>query len=413
MRLQSRPGGSLTPRRGPTVIGLVQRAEDRERTRSTEREGFIRLGRRPRTRRLHYGLALLTLIFGGLLGITGVACLAAAIVGGGSPQLWIVGVTYTAVAFFGCNWARTGLIADAAGVRVYNRFDFFEWFWEEIKEFRVVAVRHGVELTIEVHDGTAASVHGFRARSPRSVRRVRAVADALNRRLEQTCGGAADSEPSAGEADGPARTWGCSISDIVQAGKRRDVDWLLLALEGTRPGQDNRERTYIAIELRRIGDPRVVPALIAELDQEPTRSVRANMVIALGRLGDPAAAPALRAALSPSEPTNVRMWAIDGLGRLGDRECVEQLITELQSTEWAARSYSARALGQIGDQRATLPLTGLLSDSSRTVRLSTARALGRLRDARAIPALRVAKSRSFELRKGYLKRALRELEHYE
>ena len=69
---------------------------------------------------------------------------------------------------------------------------------------------------------------------------------------------------------------------------------------------NTRVRSEVALTLRRIGGPELVPALLGTLKNDPEPGVRMRAVLSLGRIGGPAALEGLRAALAIEEDATVR-----------------------------------------------------------------------------------------------------------
>jgi len=165
-------------------------------------------------------------------------------------------------------------------------------------------------------------------------------------------------------------------------------------------------------------DPRAVEPLIVAL-KDRNKAVRRVAARLLGAIGDRRAAQPLIFALKDTG-SDVRLEVKLALQRMsgedfeadpddwqrwwdlekakeeveekvaGDR-CVA-CIAALQSPNWAARAYAAKALGEIRDRRAVLPLRGVLWDRDGGVRSAAARALGEIKDPRAVEPLLAALS---------------------
>jgi len=112
--------------------------------------------------------------------------------------------------------------------------------------------------------------------------------------------------------------------------------------------------------LGRIGDPKSVEPLIAQLNDE-NAYVRIRVIDALGRIGDPKSVEPLIAQLN-DENGYVRIRVIDALGRIGDPKSVEPLIAQLKDEN--ARGQVIDALGRIGDPKAIEPLIAQLEDEN-------------------------------------------------
>lgn len=149
------------------------------------------------------------------------------------------------------------------------------------------------------------------------------------------------------------------------------------------------ENEFVRMEalagLGRIDDPRVLPLLMASLD-DPAPRVRRSAVEALSpdhATRESKDMPAVRAALLRAlgdEDMEVRRASADAFGRLRDGGAIDALIAALDDPEPWVREQVVRALGAIGQKRAIPALRGLESDPDSTVRHlaeMAARALGR------------------------------------
>ena len=96
--------------------------------------------------------------------------------------------------------------------------------------------------------------------------------------------------------------------------------------------------------------------------------VRRRAALAAGRIGDPALVPALVALMNDQEP-EVRQMAAFALGLVGDKGAVDRLAAALSDSVPLVRGRAAEALGRIGDARAA-------SDVARFVLRATPKAEG-------------------------------------
>lgn len=180
---------------------------------------------------------------------------------------------------------------------------------------------------------------------------------------------------------------------------------------------DTQRRQQAAIEIGRMQDERIVPALREAL-HDPDATVRANAAAGLGinkvtdasqelinllkddvdivreraatalaQIGDGNAIPALIDAIDDSG-----VWARNRimyvLGASKDARAVEPLIVQLDAEDPSTQGVAAWALGTIGDPRALEPLTDLLNDPTASVRGNVAMALSEMGGAEQIDALR-------------------------
>jgi cyclophilin family peptidyl-prolyl cis-trans isomerase/HEAT repeat protein len=81
------------------------------------------------------------------------------------------------------------------------------------------------------------------------------------------------------------------------------------------------------------------------------RGVRRRAALAAGRIGDPALVPALVARMNDSEP-EVRQMSAFALGLLGDATAAERLAAATTDADPAVRARSVEALGRVGGPRA-------------------------------------------------------------
>jgi cyclophilin family peptidyl-prolyl cis-trans isomerase/HEAT repeat protein len=96
--------------------------------------------------------------------------------------------------------------------------------------------------------------------------------------------------------------------------------------------------------------------------------IRRRAALAAGRIGDPALVPALVALMNDQEP-EVRQMAAFALGLAGDPAAVDRLTAALADSVPLVRGRAAEALGRIGDGRAA-------SDVARFVLRATPKAQG-------------------------------------
>jgi HEAT repeat protein len=172
-------------------------------------------------------------------------------------------------------------------------------------------------------------------------------------------------------------------------GSSANVPTLLALLE---QDSDRDVRAACARSLGRLGATEAVSALVAALvERRVPDSVAAQALLAIG----PAAVPELLALLE-SEDTHVRAHAVELVGLLGDASHAVEVIRSLRDTSAEVRGRAARALGRLGASAAAAGLRAALDDRVPAVRGDAAFALGRLRDSEAVTLLvRVAREDSF------------------
>jgi HEAT repeat protein len=131
-----------------------------------------------------------------------------------------------------------------------------------------------------------------------------------------------------------------------------------------------------------------------DLLQEEDAQLRTYAALALGELRDPRAVPSLIQALGDAD-TNVRYHAIEALGRLQAVDAVDPLLAVAETTDFFLAFPALDALVEIGDPRAASRLVPLLEDVA--LRPAVLEALGRLGDATVVGAVLGELPRSPEL----------------
>jgi len=85
---------------------------------------------------------------------------------------------------------------------------------------------------------------------------------------------------------------------------------------------------------------------------------------------------------------NLRLAALEALGRLGDTRVVRAIVTAARwDTDVAVRQRAIKTLGQLGDTWAVDPLLAVLDDNAPSLRASAATALGQIENERAVESL--------------------------
>lgn len=140
-----------------------------------------------------------------------------------------------------------------------------------------------------------------------------------------------------------------ALAALIQA--ERDVVPSLL--ESLQAAAGNAElRTYLALALGLLEDPRAVPALLAALDDEDA-NVRYHVIEALGRIRARAAALTV-AAVAESRDFSVAFAALDTLALIGEPSVAPRLVPILDDE--LLQVAAAEALGQLGREDAVGPL---------------------------------------------------------
>jgi len=123
-----------------------------------------------------------------------------------------------------------------------------------------------------------------------------------------------------------------------------------------------------------IGSPGIEPLILAlRSDKNDVRRAAADV---LGKIGDPRAVEPLIAEVR--EKGNE--MAVMALARLADTRAVEPLIEILKSSRFSLRNEVALALGEIGDERAVEPLNMILKEKDDDNYLAVERALRNIHD---------------------------------
>lgn len=150
------------------------------------------------------------------------------------------------------------------------------------------------------------------------------------------------------------------------------VPWLVKAVMNA---TSDRDRWRVLSVLAEIGDPRVVPVMVAHLHAQSS-AIRALAAQYLGSCGDCAAIEPLLELLSETDPNYSQVWVIDALGKLGDKRAVDPLLAFLRRTQSPTERYTAiEALGRLGDTRAIEQIKQYADDPDHHVRDRVKRAL--------------------------------------
>jgi beta-lactamase regulating signal transducer with metallopeptidase domain len=126
----------------------------------------------------------------------------------------------------------------------------------------------------------------------------------------------------------------------------------------------------------------------------PDRRTRESVAWIAGELGDPSLVPALIARLSDTDP-HVQQASAWALGMIGDARAIRSLIAALDARGASARHGAAWALGRLRASEAVAPLIARLEDSASDVQHGAAFALGAIGDARAIAPLEALYERTW------------------
>ena len=152
------------------------------------------------------------------------------------------------------------------------------------------------------------------------------------------------------------------LSNVVstQKDKLRNTDFvddLIKTYQGSHDG-DPRIRRYLALTMGKLGDPRLVPALIQGLN-DPDVENQLNDLLALGSIADKSATSPVVQRLSSNDPA-VRKMAAFVLSALKDPAATRDLQVALNDTSDEVRWYAAIALAQVNDASGTDVLMKLI-----------------------------------------------------
>ena len=122
-------------------------------------------------------------------------------------------------------------------------------------------------------------------------------------------------------------------------------------------------RTYAALALGLLEDPRGVPRLVAALD-DGNANVRFHAIEALGRIGSREAAVPV-AAVAESRDFSVAFAALDALAHIGEPSVAPRLVPLLDDP--LLQAAAAEAIAALGGPEATAPLARLLDQDGAPV----------------------------------------------
>ncbi|MEK7705073.1 MAG: HEAT repeat domain-containing protein [Myxococcota bacterium] len=159
---------------------------------------------------------------------------------------------------------------------------------------------------------------------------------------------------------------------------------------------DRQERTEALTQLGKIGDKQAVPAVRKWF--ETPGEWQPAAAYTLGQLGDPSVVPQLVAALNPSvgsgrdRDTNIKnrvnINAARALAMLGAKQAAPDLLKLLSVPDNGTREAAIGSLGMLGNPIVVEPLIGVARDEQDPfVRKAAVEALGHLGDRAAVPVL--------------------------
>jgi HEAT repeat protein len=150
---------------------------------------------------------------------------------------------------------------------------------------------------------------------------------------------------------------------------------------------DPQQRQAAAIELSRIQDEAIIPALLTALEDSDS-TVRANAAAGLGHNRAQDAFSALITMLRHDPEDIVRERAATALAQIGDERAIDPLIDALDDSSAWTRNRIIYLLGASRDARAVEPLLEQLDSREPSTQGVAAWALGAIGDQRALDALR-------------------------
>ena len=134
-----------------------------------------------------------------------------------------------------------------------------------------------------------------------------------------------------------------------------------------------------------LSDSTTIEELLKQLDSSDYGQ-RLGAVEHLGKIGDRIAVKALIQLLGDDNGL-VKEYATLSLGKIGGRDAIDGLLTALGDDRASVRGYAAKALGLISDNIAVVPLIRRLIDENEYVRSRVAEALGLIGDHSSFASL--------------------------
>jgi HEAT repeat protein len=155
---------------------------------------------------------------------------------------------------------------------------------------------------------------------------------------------------------------------------------LYATLKGMANDADLDVQVAVRYALHRLGDASLTQE-IAQLGQNPKRSVRLNAAMVLGLMENKSAVKVLHPMLATDDDAGVRLQAAESLWRLGDEEGLRVLVAATVSQYSSDQMLAVRALAAPRDERVKQNLIGRLIGNEGDVtwielQLASARALG-------------------------------------
>jgi HEAT repeat protein len=177
--------------------------------------------------------------------------------------------------------------------------------------------------------------------------------------------------------------WRARMTAVDQLAAVEDDDLAEALLEIVKDHHQDLSALNAALKLLSVPRQKFFKGISALMD-DPEGEVRTYAALTLGLIGDPRAIPLLMRALNDPEK-NVQFVAIESLGRLKAVEAVEWLLEILKDRDLFLIFPAIQALASIGDARPVPDLLNMLKVEE--LAEFAAAAIGALAGVEAIPAL--------------------------
>ncbi|MEW6026541.1 MAG: HEAT repeat domain-containing protein [Planctomycetota bacterium] len=209
--------------------------------------------------------------------------------------------------------------------------------------------------------------------------KTRQILDRL--RGEITAYKPAQSDLPTGQAGQPADEYRVLLFDILgDLGDEASIDPLLGVLNNVRESAALKNKVVVA--LRRIKNPRIVPALIELVDRESPElvAVIVETIGAFGSEGRPAVAKFHECLKSVKYQNDEKLIKalIDALGDIKDQSSAPEILPFINDSRARVRWSASNSLGKIGVPEIAPQLAKLLNDEFIDIRQITIEALGKL-----------------------------------
>jgi len=173
--------------------------------------------------------------------------------------------------------------------------------------------------------------------------------------------------------------------------RTRDLSELLVrhlsaVISGADGTSDRRARVALLGALLHAGDPRLLPALRAIVEEEEN-DLLVPAVRALGRIDDPRAHAALRASYERTAAAEQRLLLAGALGIAGDSRGLGYVREALAAGDERLLRFALDALAELGGSDDVQVVTESLARRDPALVAAAVRTLGRIGDGRALSAL--------------------------